>query len=131
MRARHTAHGPETWRDVAEALIALGTHAHTDDFPEPETLREITAPVLIIHGDRDELFSVDVPVEPLRAAPGCRSVHPAADGPCSTNGTPRVVQRDRARLPRASHMTPETEQPRGSILGAPGTSTLGLRSARA
>ena len=129
-RARHTAHGPETWRDVAEAFIALGAHAHTDDFPEPETLRGITAPVLIVHGDRDDLFPVDVPLAPLRAAPGCRAVRPAADGPSPTDGTSRVVQRDRARLPRVLHMTPDREQPRGSILGAPGTSTFGLRSAR-
>lgn len=61
-RARHTAHGPEYWRDVAEAFIALGAHAHTDDFPEPEALREITAPALIVHGDRDQIFPVDVPV---------------------------------------------------------------------
>lgn len=63
MQQRHTAMGPEHWRTVVGAWIALGKHAHTDDFPEKEELRRIHAPTLIIHGDRDRFFPVDVPVE--------------------------------------------------------------------
>lgn len=60
-RARHTALGSEHWREVAAAFIALGTHAHDEDFPEAEELRAITAPTLIIHGDRDFFFPVAIP----------------------------------------------------------------------
>ena len=34
-RARHTALGPDHWRTLAAAFIALGAHAHAEDFPEP------------------------------------------------------------------------------------------------
>jgi pimeloyl-ACP methyl ester carboxylesterase len=60
-RARHTALGPEHWRQVAAAFIALGTHAHSDDFPEADDLRAIAAPTLIVHGDRDFFFPVAIP----------------------------------------------------------------------
>ncbi len=60
-RARHTALGPEHWREVAAAFIALGTHAHGEDFPEAEELRAIAAPTLIVHGDRDFFFPVAIP----------------------------------------------------------------------
>jgi pimeloyl-ACP methyl ester carboxylesterase len=35
LRARHTALGPDHWRAVVGAWIALGEHAHTEDFPAP------------------------------------------------------------------------------------------------
>jgi pimeloyl-ACP methyl ester carboxylesterase len=60
-RMRHTAMGPEHWREVAAAFIALGTHAHGEDFPEAAELRAIAAPTLIIHGDRDFFFPVAIP----------------------------------------------------------------------
>jgi pimeloyl-ACP methyl ester carboxylesterase len=66
---RHTVLGPEHWRYVAEAFIALGTHAHGEDFPEPEELRAISAPTLIIHGDRDRSFPIEVPGELYRLLP--------------------------------------------------------------
>jgi len=69
MRARHTALGPEHWRTLAEAFIALGAHAHTEDFPEAAELRLITAPTLIVHGDRDHFFPVAVPLELYRLLP--------------------------------------------------------------
>jgi pimeloyl-ACP methyl ester carboxylesterase len=61
-QARHTALGPGHWREVAAAFIALGTHAHGEDFPEAEELRAIAAPTLIIHGDRDFFFPVAIPI---------------------------------------------------------------------
>lgn len=60
-RRDHTALGPDHWRLVAEAFIAIGTHAHSDDFPESEELSAITAPILIVHGDRDSMFPLAVP----------------------------------------------------------------------
>jgi len=59
--ARHRALGSQHWRFTAEAFIALGTHTHTDDFPEESLLGAIDAPVLIVHGDRDFFFPVSVP----------------------------------------------------------------------
>jgi len=72
MQARHTAFGPDHWRMVAEAFIAVGTHAHTEDFPEPAALHAIATPTLIIHGDRDWFFSVEVPAELYRMLPDAR-----------------------------------------------------------
>lgn len=61
--ARHSALGPQHWREVAAAFIALGNHSHRDDFPDAEALRGVRAPALIIHGDRDRFFPVAVPAE--------------------------------------------------------------------
>lgn len=68
-RARHSALGPDGWRKVGEAFIAIGTHAHGEDFPEAEELRGIAAPTLIVHGDRDWFFPVAVPTELYRLLP--------------------------------------------------------------
>ena len=61
-RAWHAHSGEDNWRAVAQAFLALGGHAHTDDFPEPEQLRGIAAPTLILHGDRDRSFPVAIPL---------------------------------------------------------------------
>jgi len=68
-RAMHTAMGPEHWRLVAEAWIALSDHAHEEDFPEPDEISEIRVPTLIVHGDRDRYFPVAIPVELYRLLP--------------------------------------------------------------
>src|SRR5437762_2008029 len=59
-RARHAAQGPEHWRTVVMSWFALADHAHADDFPEQEALRRIIAPTLLVHGDRDQFFPVEV-----------------------------------------------------------------------
>jgi pimeloyl-ACP methyl ester carboxylesterase len=69
MRTRHTALGPDHWREVATAFISTGTHAHSDDFPTAAALRTITTPVLLVHGDRDYFFDVAVPAELYRLLP--------------------------------------------------------------
>ena len=61
--------GPDHWRSVIEAFHNLHTHAHTEDFPEAEELREIGAPVLIVHGDSDHLFPVEIPMGLYRLLP--------------------------------------------------------------
>lgn len=68
-KARHTALGPDHWREVAAAFISTGTHAHSEDFPEPADLRGITTPVLLVHGDRDYFFDVSVPAELYKLLP--------------------------------------------------------------
>jgi len=54
---------------VAEGFIALNAHAHAEDFPEADELRAIAAPTLILHGDRDRFFPVQVPTELYRLLP--------------------------------------------------------------
>lgn len=69
LRQVHTALGPEHWCTVVGAWIALGEHAHEDDFPPLEALHGIAAPTLIVHGDRDRFFPVDVPTDLYRRLP--------------------------------------------------------------
>jgi pimeloyl-ACP methyl ester carboxylesterase len=69
MQARHAAFGSDHWRDVVAAWLALGAHAHTEDFPEKEALRDIRTPTLIVHGDHDDFFPVEVPLELYRLLP--------------------------------------------------------------
>jgi pimeloyl-ACP methyl ester carboxylesterase len=58
-QAPHAAQGPDHWRSVIEAHATLGFHAHAEDFPVAEELRGISAPVLIVQGDRDWAHSVE------------------------------------------------------------------------
>jgi pimeloyl-ACP methyl ester carboxylesterase len=69
LRARHAAQGPEHWRTVVMSGFALADHAHADDFPEQAALRRITAPTLLVHGDRDPYFPVEVPLAMYRLLP--------------------------------------------------------------
>jgi pimeloyl-ACP methyl ester carboxylesterase len=69
LRAAHTAEGPDQWRTVVAAWLAVGDHAHAEDLPEPEDLRRIQVPTLIVHGDRDRFFPVEIPVELYRLLP--------------------------------------------------------------
>lgn len=78
--ARHTALGRDHWRTVLADFLALSAHAHADDFPEADELAAITSPVLLVHGDRDWLFPVEIPVRLYRALPrGELCVLPATD----------------------------------------------------
>lgn len=69
LQAVHVALGPDHWRTVVMDFIALADHAHADDFPEAEELRMIQMPVLIVHGDRDHFFPVEVAAELYRLLP--------------------------------------------------------------
>jgi pimeloyl-ACP methyl ester carboxylesterase len=68
-QTRHTALPAAHWREVVSAWIALGGHAHSEDFPAVAELRGIQAPVLIIHGDRDHFFPVEVATGLYRLLP--------------------------------------------------------------
>lgn len=68
-QAAHAALGPEHWRTLAAAWIALGQHAHGEDFPAAEEIGGISAPTLIVHGDRDQFFPVEVPAQLYRLLP--------------------------------------------------------------
>ena len=69
VQAAHTALGPDHWRSVIMAFHDLHAHARDEDFPEADELRGITAPVLIVHGDRDPHFPVEMPRELYRLLP--------------------------------------------------------------
>jgi pimeloyl-ACP methyl ester carboxylesterase len=61
-------HGEDYWKVLREVF-----RSWTDDPPElpfaPEDLRAITCPVLVLHGDRDPFFPVDVPTTMYRSLP--------------------------------------------------------------
>lgn len=59
--AQHATLGPDGWRAVLTAWLALGGHTHAEDFPEAEELRGLVTLALITHGDRDRRFPVAVP----------------------------------------------------------------------
>ena len=46
---------------VVEANHNLHRHVHAEDFPEQHELPHITAPVLLVHGDRDPALPLDIP----------------------------------------------------------------------
>ena len=58
--AMHTAMGSEHWRIVLAAWLGLADHDPADDFPKAEELRTITSPFLVVHGDRDFFFPVQI-----------------------------------------------------------------------
>lgn len=68
-QSMHVALGPDHWRIVAEANHNLHSHAHSEDFPEQDELSQITAPVLIVHGDRDPALPLDIPTSLYKMLP--------------------------------------------------------------
>ena len=69
VQTAHMALGPDHWRSVILAFHNLHTHDRQEDFPDLAELQTITTPVLLIHGDRDELFPVEMPQELYRLLP--------------------------------------------------------------
>jgi pimeloyl-ACP methyl ester carboxylesterase len=69
LQERHAAQGPDHWRTVVASWLAQADRPDAEDFPEPEALRQIQAPTLIVHGDRDWLFPVEVPLALYRLLP--------------------------------------------------------------
>jgi pimeloyl-ACP methyl ester carboxylesterase len=54
---------------VITAFHDLHAHARDEDFWDADELRGIIAPVLIVHGDRDRSFPVEMPGELYRLLP--------------------------------------------------------------
>ncbi|HEU5103722.1 MAG TPA: alpha/beta hydrolase [Roseiflexaceae bacterium] len=69
MQAAHTALGPDHWRSLITAFHDLHAHTREEDFPVADELRGIAAPVLIVHGDRDQFFPIEMPSELYRLLP--------------------------------------------------------------
>jgi pimeloyl-ACP methyl ester carboxylesterase len=55
-------YGPDYWHEMAQAFYNFRLPDCDINIPL-ESLKEITSPTLIIHGDRDNFFPVDIPVE--------------------------------------------------------------------
>jgi len=56
------------------AFHDLHAHARTEDFPDPDELRGIMLPALIVHGDHDPFFPLEMPLELYRLLPNADSV---------------------------------------------------------
>ena len=54
---------PDHWMEVQQAFVALAEHETSEDYPSLPDLKSISTPTLIVHGDRDLLFPVEVPSE--------------------------------------------------------------------
>ena len=55
-------YGPDYWHELAQAFYNFRLPDCDINIPL-ESLKEITSPTLIIHGDRDNFFPVNIPVE--------------------------------------------------------------------
>jgi len=61
-------HGPEHWRALRAAFMEFSRDPYELPFL-PHELRSIACPVLVLHGDRDEFFPVNVPVTMYQSLP--------------------------------------------------------------
>lgn len=57
--SQHAAQGDDHWRTLASDFIAVWSHPHEADFPAEHELIAIDAPVLLVHGDRDDTIPVE------------------------------------------------------------------------
>ena len=55
----HAAQGDDHWRTLAGDFINMWSHPHDADFPASEELIAIEAPILLVHGDRDDSIPVE------------------------------------------------------------------------
>ena len=100
-------HSPEEWdtmrkrhRHGDDQIAALWEwqHGMKDDYDDmnftPPSLARITAPALIVYGDRDFLYPVEMAVEMYRAIPRSALwiVPGGSHGPIFTNAAPQFVQ---------------------------------------
>lgn len=62
-------YGPDYWRTLLAAFHRLNLDGGEANFPPPAALAAITPPTLLIHGDRDEYFPVEIAVALYRLLP--------------------------------------------------------------
>ena len=62
-------YGPDYWRTLLAAFHCLNLDGGEANFPPPAALAAITPPTLLIHGDRDEYFPVEIAVDLYRLLP--------------------------------------------------------------
>ena len=54
-----TLQGENHWRTLSSEFISMWSHPHDVDFPAEEELIAIKAPILLVHGDRDDSIPVE------------------------------------------------------------------------
>ena len=59
----HASQGEDHWRTLARDFIAMWSHPHDVDFPAESDLIGIEAPILLVHGDRDDSIPVERAVQ--------------------------------------------------------------------
>ena len=57
--SQHDAQGENHWRTLSSEFISMWSHPHDLDFPAEEDLVAINAPILLVHGDRDDSIPVE------------------------------------------------------------------------
>ena len=67
--ASHAALGPDHWQIVMGDFIAHFGRPDADDYPALNSMPDIAAPALVLHGDRDQFFPLEIPVELYRHIP--------------------------------------------------------------
>ena len=65
-------HGPEYWRSLVAEWPRWAADLSAEHFPPLSALRAVTAPALVIHGDRDEFFPLELAIAIYRALPNAR-----------------------------------------------------------
>jgi pimeloyl-ACP methyl ester carboxylesterase len=78
-------HGDDYWKELANVFRGFADH-HATELPfQPDDLRAITSPTLVLHGDRDVFFPVNIPTTMYRAIPNAE----LCILPATNHGLPR------------------------------------------
>ncbi len=67
-RLHSATHGPDHWKVHIQAFLAFTEDPQELPFT-PESLAGIPCPVFVLHGDRDEIFLINIPVTLYRSLP--------------------------------------------------------------
>ena len=78
------------WLRVQKAFVASADRDTSADYPSREEMARISLPTLIIHGDRDPLFPVEIPMEQYSLLPNSEL--------CILPNTTHLVQRSSPQL---------------------------------
>ncbi len=106
MRRRHK-HGDEQIMALWDWAREM-KNSHDDMNFTPQSLSRITAPTLIVYGDRDPLYPVEMAVEMYHAIPrpALWIVPNAGHGPVFFDSAPQFVQNALAFFRRSAHRQP-------------------------
>ncbi|NIM92789.1 MAG: alpha/beta fold hydrolase [Anaerolineales bacterium] len=67
-RIHGPTHGEDYWKVLREVFLTFTTNPD-ELLSDPEDMNAIRCPVLIMHGDRDEIFPVNIPVTMYKSLP--------------------------------------------------------------
>jgi len=84
-RLHGAVHGDDYWQTLADVFRGFADN-HAAELPfQPDDLRAITRPTLVLHGDRDVFFPVNIPVTMYQAIPNAE----LCILPATNHGLPR------------------------------------------